>query len=87
MVSLSERVKVIEDTTIELERLSQDEEAQMLYEAREKALKDKNTSIHGAIREVAINLMRMGLSDNQISEGTKLPIEEIGKIRAKLNRA
>ena len=84
---LATKSPALKKAVVELKRLSQDEEAQMLYEAREKALKDRNTMIHGTLRDVAINLIRMGLNDNQVSEGTGLPIDEIRKLRIELSRA
>ena len=84
---LATKSPALKKAVVELRRLSQDEEAQMLYEAREKALKDNNTMIHSTQRDIAIRLIKRGLDLKDIAEDTGLPIEEIGKIRAKLNRA
>jgi predicted transposase/invertase (TIGR01784 family) len=84
---LAAKSPALKKAVVELKRLSQDEEAQMLYEAREKALKDRNTMIHSREREIAINLIEMGLSDNQILKAIGLPIPEIEKLRGKMNRA
>ena len=83
------RNPVVKKAVVELKRLSQSEEAQRLYESREKALRDENsrlrTAQNKAAREIASNLIGMGLSDEQVHEGTKLSISEIEKIRAKQN--
>ena len=84
---LATKSPALKKAVVELKRLSQDEEAQMLYEAREKALKDRNTMIHSREREIAIKLIKRGLDLKDIAEDTGLPIEEIGKLRIGLNRA
>ena len=84
---LAAKSPALKKAVVELKRLSQDEEAQMLYEAREKALKDRNTMIHSREREIAIKLIKRGLDLKDIAEDTGLPIEEIGKLRIGLNRA
>jgi len=84
---LATKSPALKKAVVELKRLSQDEEAQMLYEAREKALKDRNTMIHGTLRDVAINLLNLGDSVDKISIVTKLPESEIEKLRIELSRA
>ncbi|MCL1794677.1 MAG: Rpn family recombination-promoting nuclease/putative transposase [Oscillospiraceae bacterium] len=84
---LAAKSPALKKAVVELKRLSQDEEAQMLYEAREKALKDKNTMMHSMQRDIAVNLIKRGLDLKDIAEDTGLPIEEISKIKAKMNRA
>ena len=83
---LAERSPAIKKAVVELKRLSQDEEAQMLYEAREKALKDFNTGINGTKRKIAINLIKFGDSVEKIALVTGLTETEIVKLRTKLNR-
>ena len=68
-----------------VKRLSKNEEAQRLYEAREKVLWDesartKKTAVNKNSREIAINFLKMGLSVEQIAKGTGLPIPEIEKL-------
>ena len=84
---LAERSPVIKEAVVELRRLSQDEEAQRLHDAREKALWGEHSRLRTAInknsREIAINFIKMGLTNEQIAEGTSLPISEVEKLRAK----
>ena len=84
---LATKSPALKKAVVELKRLSQDEEAQMLYEAREKALKDRNTMIHGRERAIAINLLNFGDSVEKIALVTGLPESEIEKLRIELNRA
>ena len=81
------RNPVVKKAVVELKRLSQSEEAQRLYEAREKALRDENSRLRTAMnkrdREIAINLIEIGLPNEQINKVTGLTITEIEKIKAK----
>jgi len=81
------RNPVVKKAVVELKRLSQSEEAQRLYEAREKALRDENSRLRTAVnkrdREIAINLIEIGLPNEQINKVTGLTITEIEKIKAK----
>jgi predicted transposase/invertase (TIGR01784 family) len=80
---------VIQKAYVELKRLSQDEEAQLLYEARQKAIRDENSRMKSAIKksrkerdlEIAKNLLKTNLPIEQISEVTGLSIEEIQKLK------
>jgi predicted transposase/invertase (TIGR01784 family) len=82
---IGERRPAIKKAVVELKRLSQDEEAQRLYEAREKAIRDENSRLKTALRkrdkEIAQNLIKIGLTNDQISEATKLSAEEIAGMR------
>ncbi|MCL2815807.1 MAG: Rpn family recombination-promoting nuclease/putative transposase [Oscillospiraceae bacterium] len=78
---LAAKNPALKKAVVELKRLSQDEEAQMLYEAREKALKDKNTMMHAALRDVALELLRFGDSIDKISIVTHLPVSEIERLK------
>jgi len=84
---LAERSPVIKQAVVELKRLSQTEEAQRLYDARQKAMWDENsrtrTAQKKAAREIAANAIRMGFSNEQIAELTDLSFSEIEKLRAK----
>jgi len=74
---------------VKTERLSQEEEAQRLYDARQKALWDKNsrtrTAQNKAVREVGKKLIDSGYLDEQICELTNLSLSEIEKLKAKFN--
>ena len=68
-----------------VKRLSKNEEAQRLYEAREKVLWDesartKKTAVNKNSREIAQNFLKKGLSIEQISEGTGLTIIKTEKL-------
>jgi predicted transposase/invertase (TIGR01784 family) len=71
----------IKKAVVELKRLSQDEEAQILYEARQKAIMDENSRIYGTKLEIVHNGIKMGLTDEQIGQLTGLPIIDIEKER------
>jgi len=83
---IAEKNPVIKKAVVELKRLSQSEEAQRIYDARQKAISDEKartrTAHNKAAREIATNLIRIGLSNEQIHEGTKLSLAEIEKLRA-----
>ena len=91
---LAERSPAVKRAVVELKRLSKDEEAQRLYEAREMALRDENSRLRTAVNkgklqeklDIASNFIKMGLSNEQICEGTSLPILEIEKLRAKIRK-
>ncbi|MCL1901663.1 MAG: hypothetical protein FWG51_04635, partial [Firmicutes bacterium] len=81
----------------ELKRLSQDEEAQMVYEAREKAQRDDNARYRFSFNKgknegiikgdrngrlyVAKNLLGIELPIEQIVSLTNLSIEDINELR------
>ena len=85
---LAEKNPVIKQAVVELKRLSQSEEAQRLYDARQKAIWDENsrtrTAQNKALREVVTNAIRMGMEDEQISELTGYSLSEIEKHRNKI---
>jgi len=78
---LSERNPAIKKAVVELKRLSQDEETQILYEARQKAEMDERWRMHGMQRRIAINFIKIGIPIEQIAEGTGLPVTEIEKLK------
>ena len=82
---LAERSPAVKKAVVELKRLSQDEEAQRLFEAREMAIRDERSRLRTAynkgIKDVAVNFINMGLTNEQISKGTGLPISEIEVLR------
>lgn len=80
-----------------LEFLSQDAEARRLYEMREKALKDEANMIQGAKEEgrtegerqkaleIAREMLAEGDSPERVAKLTKLPLEEIEKLKRQLH--
>lgn len=68
-----------------LYKISGDKRTVMLAEMREKAIMDEQNRLNGARREgkieVAKNLIKMGMSIEQISMGTELTIEEVEKLK------
>jgi predicted transposase/invertase (TIGR01784 family) len=70
-------------------RLSEDESMQLLYEAQEKAKRDRRAEIaYGEARgekrgivKVARNLLGLGLPLEQIVISTGLPIDKIEKLK------
>ena len=81
------RNPVVKKAVVELKRLSQSEEAQRLYEAREKALRDENSRLRTAqnktLKEVVTNSINLGLTNEQISGITGFPATEIESMRMK----
>ena len=84
---IAERNPQIRKAVVELKRLSQDEEAQRLYDAREKALWDEHSRLRTAVnknsRDIATNLIKMGMTNEQIHEATGLSIADIEALKAK----
>jgi predicted transposase/invertase (TIGR01784 family) len=64
--------------------VSGDKEALRAYHLREMAMSDWTSGINYArqegIKEVARNFKKMGISAEQIAQGTGLPIDEIAKL-------
>ena len=77
----------LKQAVVELKRLSQSEEAQRLYEARQKAISDEKartrTAHNKAMREVISNSIVLGLNNEQISKITGMPVIEIEGMRKK----
>ena len=79
-----------------LEFLSQDREARELYEARQKAIHDWNSNIHGAREdgrekgerlkaiEVAQNMLAEGMEVELVARLTGLTHEEINGLRKEM---
>jgi predicted transposase/invertase (TIGR01784 family) len=71
-----------------LKTLSKDEKLQEEYMAREKAIMDKYSALSEAEekgieqgkKETAINLYKMGLTLDQIAQGTGLKLKKINEI-------
>ena len=85
---LSKRSSALEKAVAELKRLSQDEETQRIYEAREKVIRDENSRTKTAIRtvkmEIAYKMLRHGTPMQYIIEDTGLSEIDIEKIRTTL---
>ena len=83
---LAERSPVIKQAVVELKRLSESEEAQRLYDAREKALWAEQsrlrTAKNKALTEVAIKMLKRGTPLQHIVEDTGLTLAEIEKLKA-----
>ena len=77
-----------------LKTLSKDEKLQEEYMAREKALMDKYSALIEAEekgraeekKETAINLYKMGLTLDQIAQGTRLEKEKLKEILKEVER-
>jgi predicted transposase YdaD len=75
-----------------IEYLSSDPNTLALYKAREKSLHERANMINGAIEEgenrkaikVAENFLRMGLTIEQVAQGSELPIEKIIELKNKM---
>jgi predicted transposase/invertase (TIGR01784 family) len=86
---LAEKSPAIKQAVVELKRLSQDEEAQLRYEARVKAIRDERSRMKAAEEkgrmqekiEIAINALEIGISLENISKLTGLSIQEIEELK------
>lgn len=78
---LAERSAVVKKAVVELKRLSADEEAQRLYEAREMALRDEQSRLRTAINkrniQIVEKMIKRGDSLDDIANVLELPFEEI----------
>ena len=91
MIATSNRV--IEKAYVELKRLSQDEETQMIFEARQKSIRDENSRLKSAEKkgrlegrqeektQIAKQMLYDGLDMNITMKYTDLSVEEIEEIR------
>ena len=79
---LAKRSPAIKKAVVELKRLSQDEEAQMFFEAREK----ERWIMFGRELQIALNFLKMGVPIEQVAEATELPVEIIEKYKSKTER-
>ena len=95
MEQLAKGDRVMEKAMTAQEFLRQDEQMRMLYEARQKALHDYASAMHNAedrgrregMREVAIKLVRKGMSVSEVEELTGLSGAEVEEIRRSLDGA
>lgn len=75
-----------------LQIISKDEKARMIYEAREAELRDQLTRIKSAEEKganeksikIAQNLLKMGLSIEQVATAAEITIEQVKKIKEEL---
>jgi predicted transposase/invertase (TIGR01784 family) len=75
----------IKDTYEVLKKLSADEEVRLLYESREKAIRDEQARLYGATLkgeqrkavEIAKNLLSDGISPEVVAKNTGLSIEDV----------
>jgi predicted transposase/invertase (TIGR01784 family) len=84
---LAQKSPVIGKAFVELKRLSQSEETQRLYEAREKALWAEQSRLrtvkNNALQEVVVNAFGLGLSNEQIASLTGMSVVDIEAMRTK----
>ncbi|CAH0324172.1 hypothetical protein SRABI82_05818 [Priestia megaterium] len=81
--------QVLKKAMDEWERVSQDPEVLLAYEARRKALLDEKSALkraekkgkEEAIKAMAIGMIQEGIANNVISKLTGLSIEEIEILR------
>ncbi|MBU8690615.1 Rpn family recombination-promoting nuclease/putative transposase [Priestia megaterium] len=77
--------KVLKKAMDEWERVSQDPEVLLAYEARRKALLDENSALKRAekkgIVKVASGMLQKGIDEDTIIELTGLTREEVQKLR------
>ena len=94
---LATKVPEIEEAYNVMKRLSQDEEVRLLYDSREKAIRDEQARLYGAREEgieigrkegrddtveAARNLFKMGFGVEQIMRiTTKLTVSEVEEIQ------
>jgi len=85
---LAQRSPVIKQAVVELKRLSKTEEAQRLYDARQKAISDEKartrTAHNKAMREVAANMLKRGTPLQHIVEDTGLSLAEVEKLKSQM---
>jgi predicted transposase/invertase (TIGR01784 family) len=94
--SLELSVKEIREAKDELIRMSNDSEQREIYDMRAKILKDKVSALNKAKQEgreegreegaikVANNLLKMGLTLEQVAEASELSVEKIIEIKNKI---
>ena len=84
---MAEKNSNLQEAYDELDRLSADERKRLEYEARQKAIRDKNmlfkTGVERGIEQgrkgIILSMLKSGMSIEQIAEITKEPAEDIKK--------
>ena len=92
MEMLAEKNKDIKKAYDLLQVISKDEKARLLYEARQAEISDQKTRIKSAEEKGAIenaiknatNLLKLGVSDEIVAEGTGLPIEKVLELKREM---
>jgi len=78
---LAQKSPVMQKATSRLLELSADENARLLYEARQKEQWDYISREYAAISKIAKNFLAMGMSINDVSTGTGLSHEDVERIK------
>ena|GEM_PF-5053730 len=88
METLAEKNKNIKKAYDLLKIISKDEKAKMLYEARQAEISDQLTRIKSAEDKKAIkiaeNLLKMGISVEQVAAASEISIEKVLEIKKKV---
>jgi len=71
----------IHKATARVLKLSKDERARLLYEYEVKARDYELARIHGAVTEIARNLLKMMMPPAEIAKATGLSLDEIETLR------
>ena len=80
---MAEKNSNLREAYDELDRLSADERKRLEYEARQKAIRDKNilfkTGVERGRKDIILSMFKSGMTIEQIAEITKEPVENIKK--------
>ena len=80
---MAEKNSNLQEAYDELDRLSADKRKRLEYEARQKAIRDKNmlfkTGVEHGRKDVILSMINSGMLIEQIAEITKEPVENIKK--------
>ena len=93
---MAEKNSNLQEAYDELDRLSADERKRLEYEARQKAIRDKNMlfktgvergrkegieqGIERGRKDIILSMLKSGMTIEQIAEITKEPVEDIKKL-------
>ncbi|MDL2248890.1 PD-(D/E)XK nuclease family transposase [Tyzzerella sp. OttesenSCG-928-J15] len=92
----SEKNNAVEKAVGVLKELSADERTRLLYEAQEKARRDEQARIEGAVEravesaiekktlDITKNLLKLGTSIDKIVKGTGLSYEEVERLEKEI---
>jgi len=82
---LAEKNNDIRKVYDRLQKISKDEKSRMAYEAREAEIHDQMTRIKTAREEtatkIAVNLLKMGLTVEQIANAAELTLDKVVEIK------
>lgn len=80
---MAEKNSNLREAYDELDRLSADVRKRLEYEARQKAIRDKNilfkTGVERGRKDIILSMFKSGMTIEQIAEITKEPVENIKK--------